>query len=125
MRDKIGDGGETEIQRGQGTISSDVNANSLGDLGQTRADNGSLPIGATRTTRSISGSKRRKPVTHGKTLSFLIQSLADQLKESQEAQAREAARQVRIEQQLQQLQDALDAWRASVADVGEDSIDAL
>jgi len=122
MRDKI-DGGETEIQRGQGTISSDVNADSLGDSGDTRTDNGSLSIGATRTTCPIPASKRRKPVTHGKTLAFLIQSLADQLKESQEAQAREAARQVRIEQQMQQLQEALDAWRASVADDGEDSTD--
>jgi hypothetical protein len=32
---------------------------------------------------------------------------------------------VRLEQQLLQLQAALDAWRASVADVGEDSTDVV
>jgi len=120
MRDKI-DGRKTEVQRAEGAVSGDVDAYSLGDSGQAGEDNGSLPIGATRTTCSISGGQRRRPVTHGKTLSFLIQSLADQLRDSQDAQAREAARQLRIEQQLQQLQEALDAWRASVADVGEDA----
>jgi hypothetical protein len=121
MRDKIGDGGKAEIQRGQGTLSGDDDAYGLAGPGRKGEGGGveSVGIHGTNSERVNSG-PRPRPVTHGKTLSFLIQSLADQLRDSQEAQAREVARQVRIEQQLQQLREALDAWRASVADVVED-----
>ena len=135
----VGDGGKAEIRGAEESSRCDDDRSGLGNSGSSIETNGDISIGATGAVREISGSRGRKPVTHGKTLSFLIESLADQLKDSQEAQAREAARQVRmlkdsqeaqardaarqvrIEQQLQQLQEALDAWRASVADVVEDS----
>lgn len=114
-------GGEAEIRRGEKGSLCDDDGSGLGEFGASSQTYECLSIGTTGTIRPLSASRGRKPVTHGKTLSFLIESLADQLKDSKEAQAREAARQLRIEQQLQQLQEALDAWRASVADVVEDS----
>jgi hypothetical protein len=128
MGDKIAaDGGKTQVPRGeQETQGNYTDGQWLDEPGGEGAIAGSEPVGIYRADSQGRDSGRRpRPVTHGKTLAFLIQSLADQIRESQEAQARESARQVRLEQQLQQLQAALDAWRASVADAGEDSTDVV
>jgi hypothetical protein len=127
MGDKIAaDGGKTQVPRGEQKTQGNYNdGQRLDGLGGESAIAGSEPVGIHRADSQGRDSGRRpRPVTHGKTLAFLIQSLADQIRESQDAQAREAARQARLEQQLQQLQAALESWRASVADVGEDSPNA-
>jgi len=128
MGDKIAtDGGQTQVPRGeQETQGNHNDGQRLDRPGGESAIAGSEPVGIYRAdSEGRNLGRRPRPITHGKTLAFLIQSLADQIRESQEAQARESARQVRLEQQLLQLQAALDAWRASVADVGEDSTDVV
>jgi hypothetical protein len=125
MGDKISDGGKTEIQRSQGALSGHDDANGLARPGRESEVSRVEPVGIYgANSKGVNSRPRPRPVTHGKTLSFLIDSLADQIKDSRDAQQREAARQARLEQQLEQLKVALDGWRASVADVGEDSPNA-
>jgi hypothetical protein len=125
MGDKITDGGKTEIQRSQGALSGHDDADGLARPGSKSEVDGAESVGIYGAdSKGPNPRLRSRPGTHGKTLSFLIQSLADQIRDSQETQAREAARQARLQQQLEQLQSALEGWHAwlsDVADVGEDA----
>ena len=123
MGDNLGtDGGKTQISgREQEASGNYSDGYGLDRAGTESAIAGPQSLGVHRTDSKGSNSGRRpRPVTHGKTLAFLIQSLADQIRESQEVQVRESARQARLEQQLGQLTEALAAWQASVADAQED-----
>jgi TolA-binding protein len=114
MRDKISDVRKAEVLGTQAEKGIDVDRHSMAEASGVGAVGEPEPIGTGGTVREGGAGRRLKPTTHGKTLEFLMRSLADQIDDSRQNQEREIQRQQRLQDQLEQLQSTLNEWRDRV-----------
>jgi TolA-binding protein len=121
MRDKISDVRQAEILGTQAAEGIDADRNSMAETSGVGAVGESEPIRTGGTVREGGTGRRLKPTTHGKTLEFLMRSLADQIDDSRQNQEREIQRQQRLQNQLEQLQSTLNEWRDRVNSLSVDS----
>jgi hypothetical protein len=116
------DGGQTQIPRGEQETSGDYSYGQRLDRAGTKGPiAGSEPVGIYR-ANSSGGDPRASTGarTGGKIFACLIEILADQKRDSEEALERERARLARINAHLEQLQEALATWESSLEEIQED-----
>lgn len=113
MGDKF-DGGQGSLRGKQEKVRTDADSDCLGEVTSNGSGDERESIGASRAIRKGDNRTRPKPTTHGKTLSFLINLLANQVAESEEISRREDVKREQLRQQMQQLQTALEEWQESV-----------
>lgn len=95
-----------------------TNENSSQPIGHESSDSQPVEVGSGGEVCEGTDRGRPRPVTHGKTLGYLIKSLADQIADSEDLERRtassEAARRKRLLEQKADLEKVLADWQASV-----------